>query len=360
MKPFIFSADGHIREPHDLFTSGLPVSLREQALRTERKDGYVYTMSGSRMIHRIMLEGQGDIGRNKRQGGADFALRLEDMALDGIDAEIIFPTVALNLYFLTDPELELASAQIYNDWLSAAVADRRAIFVPCAILPVQQLANTLSELKRAHDLKYTAAMLPVVTPEQVPKYNDPAWDPIFAAAARFGITLVFHTGTGLQALIAERGPGGAVVNYSRQMNDGINTVMMLTSGGVLDRNPSAQIAIIESGASWLSALAERMDEVYHAHQFYVKPKLSVLPSEIIRRQVKCSFQHDRACIMARQVTGHESLMWASDYPHAEGTFPESRNVVAHLFDGIDISEPEKADILGNTAAQLFKLPRPAA
>jgi predicted TIM-barrel fold metal-dependent hydrolase len=137
------------------------------------------------------------------------------------------------------------------------------------------------------------------------------------------------------------------------MNDGINTVMMLVAGGGLDRYPDTQIAVIESGASWLSALAERMDEVYNAHHYYVRPKLSMLPSEIIRRQVKCAFQHDRACIMSRGVTGTRSLMWASDYPHAEGTFPNSRDIVRTLFDGIEISEKEKADILGGTAARLF-------
>ena len=84
----------------------------------------------------------------------------------------------------------------------------------------------------------------------------------------------------------------------------------------------------------------------------------MLPSEIIARQVSCSFQFDRACIMARSVTGTKSMMWGSDYPHHEGTFPKSRDVVAHLFDGIDISEDDKADILGLNAARLFRLPRP--
>jgi predicted TIM-barrel fold metal-dependent hydrolase len=118
------------------------------------------------------------------------------------------------------------------------------------------------------------------------------------------------------------------------------------------------VAAIESGASWLAALAERMDEVYEAHHMFVKPKLSVTPREIIQRQVYASFQYDRACIMSRSVTGHQALMWGADYPHHEGTFPRSKDVVAHLFDGIDISETEKADIVGGNAARLFRLPHP--
>jgi predicted TIM-barrel fold metal-dependent hydrolase len=99
-----------------------------------------------------------------------------------------------------------------------------------------------------------------------------------------------------------------------------------------------------------------MDEVYRAHAVYVSPKLSLTPGEIIRRQVKCSFQSDRACIRSRHVTGHEAILWGSDYPHAEGTFPRSREVIRGLFEGVEISEREKADILGGTAARLFRLP----
>ena len=58
--------------------------------------------------------------------------------------------------------------------------------------------------------------------------------------------------------------------------------------------------------------------------------------------------------MSRSVTGTRALMWASDYPHAEGTFPHSRSVIDGLFAGIDISEQDKIDILGGNAARLFK------
>jgi predicted TIM-barrel fold metal-dependent hydrolase len=146
-----------------------------------------------------------------------------------------------------------------------------------------------------------------------------------------------------------------VINYTIQMCDAQHSLMHLVAGGALDRFPEAKVACIESGASWLAALAERMDEVYDAHHMFVKPKLSLKPSEIIQRQVYASFQYDRACIMSRSVTGHQALMWGADYPHNEGTWPRSREVVAHLFDNIDISEREKADIVGGNAARLFRL-----
>jgi predicted TIM-barrel fold metal-dependent hydrolase len=282
------------------------------------------------------------------------------MEAEGIDAEIVFPGQGLFLYLIDNPEAELASVRLYNDWHAKFFADHTQIFVRCGILPVRDFGNTVAEIKRLAGMGFTAAMLPslIEANSGLPLYNDEAWDPVFEAAQQYGIVLVLHTGTGREDVRAQKGPGGAVINYTIQMCDGMHSVMHMVAGGVLDRFPGAKVACIESGASWLAALAERMDEVYEAHHMFVRPKLSLTPREIIARQVACSFQYDRACIMARSVTGAKALLWGADYPHHEGTFGRTRDVLAHLFDGIDISETEKADILGGNAARLFRLPRP--
>jgi predicted TIM-barrel fold metal-dependent hydrolase len=134
--------------------------------------------------------------------------------------------------------------------------------------------------------------------------------------------------------------------------------MYLVSGGVLDRNPGAKVAFIEAGASWLVALAERMDEVEEAHAKFVNPKLSRRPSQIIDDQVWASFQHDRACITsaAARLPGAKNVMWGSDYPHAEGTFPISRPIQEELFDNLDVPEDVRLGILGLNAARLFRMP----
>ncbi len=370
MSRFIFSADGHITEPPTIFLDGLPASMKHLAIHSEKRDDYLCTVSGEKVIFRLRMRpgaGGGDAlsmrgpdapPARKALGANNIEGRLKDMKDEGIDAEIVFPSLGLWTYALEDADVEAATTQVYNDWNNGFFSGHTNTFVRCAILPVRDLSNAVSELKRIAVMGFTAAMLPSITMAGIPAYNDPAWDPVFAAAAELGIAFVLHTGTGAETVVVERGPGAAVINYTRQMCDGQNAIMALVAGGVLDRNPKAKVAVIESGASWLGALAERMDEVYLAHAVFVRPRLSRMPSEIIRAQVKCSFQYDRACIMARAVTGHEALMWGSDYPHAEGTFPHTPAVLGKLFDGIDISEREKADILGGNAARLFRLPRP--
>ncbi|MDO7842261.1 amidohydrolase family protein [Sphingomonas immobilis] len=368
---FVFSADGHIVEPADLFTANLPKSLAFHAIRSEVRDDFRCTVSGDKIIHRMRMRpnmadmeatatrklAPGEQPARKALGHNNIEGRLTDMRAEGIDAEIVFPSLALWTYHIEDPEAELATCQIYNDWHDAFFRAHTDVFVRCGVLPVRDLGNTALELKRLASLGFTTAMLPVVMPAGVPTYNNEVWDPVFALAAELGIVFVLHTGTGQEDVVVHRGAGGAVMNYTRQMNDGADAIMMLVAGGMLDRHRGARIACIESGASWLPAVAERMDEVYDAHYMMVRPKLDRMPSEIIRDQVACSFQYDRACIMARSVVGHQAFLWGSDYPHAEGTFPNTPFVLSKLFDGIEISEGEKADIVGLNAARLFGLKR---
>jgi len=357
VKQYVFSADSHIMEPPGLFLDGLPASLKKHAVHARKEGEYLITGTQEKIIYRLRVGQHREkaLGDNDRRGIREISGRLLDMDLEGVDAEICFPSLGLWLYCLDDADAEHASCRLYNDWNNSFLKDHADRFVRCGMLPVQNFPNTLDELKRLAGMGFTAAMLPAVTPPNIPKYNDNAWDPVFALAGELGIVFVMHTGTGLETVVAERGPGAAVINYTLQMNDAIRSVMYLVASGVLDRNPRAKVAFIESGASWLVALAERMDEVYEAHANFVHPKLSVPPSAIIDRQVWASFQHDRACITARNLPGGRNIMWGSDYPHAEGTFPISRKVTQSLFAGMDISDSDRADILGLNAARLFRI-----
>lgn len=357
MKPFVFSADSHIMEPAEIFLDGLPASLKQHAIRTRKEGDFLITGTDEKIIYRLRVGQHREkaLGDNERKGIREIPGRLEDMELEGIDAEICFPSLGLWLYCLDSSEAEAASARLYNDWNDEFLGGHRDRFVRCGMLPVLDFANTLAELDYLAGKGFTAAMLPAATPPNLPKYNDPAWDPVFAKAAALGIVFVMHTGTGLESVVVERGPGAAIINYTNQAMDAQTSVMYLVSGGVLDRNPGAKVAFIEAGASWLVALAERMDEVEEAHANFVRPKLSRRPSEIIDDQVWASFQHDRACITAAaaELPGAKNVMWGSDYPHAEGTFPISRPIQEQLFEDLDVPAAVRDGILGLNGARLF-------
>lgn len=357
MKPFIFSADSHIMEPANIFRDGLPASLRSQAIYARKEGDFLITGTEDKIIFRLRVgkHREKELGDTQRSGIREIPGRLVDMELEGIDAEICFPSLGLWLYCLDNADAEAASARLYNDWNNEFLGAHPTRFVRCGLLPVLDFANTLIELRHLAQAGFTAAMLPAVTPPSLPKYNDEKWDPVFKLAGELGIVFVLHTGTGLETVVVERGPGAAIINYTNQMTDAMRSAMYLVAGGVLDRNPAAKVAFIESGASWLAALAERLDEVHEAHANFVNPKLSRLPSRIIDDQVWASFQHDRACIAARNLPGGRNIMWGSDYPHAEGTFPISRPLTEMLFEGMDVPLPEKEAILGLNGASLFRI-----
>ena len=102
----VFSADGHVVEPNDLYEQGLPPSLRRHGLRSEKRDGILLLLAGDRVALRLPLETapprlgpDGEpFGRPNRSGGREVPARLEDMALDGVDAEIVFPSLGLRAY----------------------------------------------------------------------------------------------------------------------------------------------------------------------------------------------------------------------------------------------------------------------
>lgn len=372
MRPFVFSCDAHIAEPADLFTSRMPEHLKQYAIHGEVEGNTRTTKIGDQVLLKISLDFHGHktgydhhdpalaaSGRawlkaegidTKRLGARDLQLRIMDMERDGVDAELVFPSLGLMLPRIPDREGQRVACEIYNDWAWEFTAPVRDKLIPAAMIPID-FEDALAECRRAAAMGYAAFCLA----EGLNNYNDPRWDPIFAFAGDSDIPLVFHTGVGHINIRALRGPGGAVFNYTRQMNDAVDVITQLVAGGVLDRNPKAHILFAEHSAGWLFGLAERMDEAYLAHAPSVSPKLSRMPSRIMRDQVHSALQNDSGALLIRKGIGIEALLFATDYPHAEGTFPFSRNVIDKMVaDYPDVTQEEFVAVLGGNAAKLFK------
>lgn len=360
-RPYVFSCDAHIAEPPDLFLKGMPDHLKQFAIHGEALgDKYRISKIGDKEILRVRVNfhghktGQADDGPatdTKRRGARDLGLRLADMDRDGVDAELVFPSMGLMLPRIDDRDGQREACRIYNDWAWEYTAPVRDRLVPAAMIPCVDFADALAECKRTAAMGYAAFCLW----EGLDNYNDERWDPIFAFAGENDIPLVFHTGVGVTNIRALKGPGSAMFNYTRQMNDAVDIIAQLVAGGVLDRNPKAHILFAEHSAGWLWGLAERMDEVYHGHAPAVHPKLSRLPSQIVRDQVHCALQNDVGSLATRKGVGIEALLFATDYPHSEGTFPFSREVVDRMkAENTDASVADFVAVLGGNAGKLFR------
>ncbi|MGH7965879.1 MAG: amidohydrolase family protein [Candidatus Binatia bacterium] len=96
-----------------------------------------------------------------------------------------------------------------------------------------------------------------------------------------------------------------------------------------------------------------MDHWWEDHRHWMEPKVDEMPSFYFRRQFWATFEDDRAGVLTRELIGVDRLMWGSDYPHTEGTFPHSREQVAKDFAGIP--EADVYQMVAGNAARLYRL-----
>ncbi|MGE0308990.1 MAG: amidohydrolase family protein, partial [Acidimicrobiia bacterium] len=169
--------------------------------------------------------------------------------------------------------------------------------------------------------------------------------PVWTEAEACDMTLSFHVGTGSDPRMF-KGPGAVIHNYMETFIPGQRTVSLLAASGVLDRHPGLKVFIAEGGASWVPALADRLDEGYRQHGTFAEPKLKRLPGEAIYSQVFASFQHDASAVPAFDAMKYPNVLWGDDYPHLEGTFGHTQETLTQLFGDAD---PETAHqvLIGN-------------
>ena len=364
MGRLLISADSHVMEPVDLWTSGLPAQLRAHGPRVEPRDGVACLLVEDTVVRRLpalaKVAGPADAPDEKTfaPGASDPAGRLRDLDTDGVWGEVIYPNLAFFCCFhIRSAELQIETARLYNDWVAERFIAASERFAPVAVLPVNDVAAAVKELWRAARRGFRGAMLPAHV--DLRPYNDPAYDPLWAAAEELGVPLTFHAGTGRTQTPAH-GPGGAVINYVVTVAGPMETVAYLCGSGVLERHAKLRVVMVECGSGWLAWALHAMDDAYREHHVFVRPKLALLPSEYFRRQGAVTFQHDPVGLANLPFTGDRCLMWGSDYPHPEGTWPRSQEVLAHQLEGLPESTIDR--IVTWNAAELyrFRLPTDAA
>jgi predicted TIM-barrel fold metal-dependent hydrolase len=360
----LISADSHVFEPPALWEERLPAAYRDRGPRLVADgDWYVLAIDGVPPRKLARRGGDGTAGGGGGRdggdggamgfgaGGADVARRIADMDADGVRAEVIYPTFGLFVDLIPDPGLALACARVYNDWLAETFLGAGRRFVPAALVPLGDLDGGVAELARVAEAGFRAALVPTTPPPGRP-YNLADYDPLWRTAAEAEIPLSMHTGTGAQPS-AERGPGGAVINYTAVGLRSAETLCYLAASGVLERHPDLRVVFVETGAGWFAYCCERMDEAFEEHAAWVKPRLAAPPSHYATRQCFVTLGADRAPLLTREITGVGPLLWASDYPHPEGTFPHSREVVARIF--ADLTDAERRAVTHDNAARLYRI-----
>jgi predicted TIM-barrel fold metal-dependent hydrolase len=356
--PLVISADSHLMEPLDLWTAHLPPHLRALGPRLEMRGEAACLMVENTVVRRLPRPAtsapESPKGFSPAAGDPD--ARLRELDADGVWGEVIYPNLAFFCCFhIRNPELQIATTRLYNDWVADRFLRASERFAPVALVPIVDVAASVEELRRVHARGFRGVLLPDHVDRR--PYNDPVYEPLWATAAELGLPLTFHAGSGRSQTPA-RGAGGAVVNYVVTVGSPMETVAYLCGAGVLARHPALRVVMVECGSGWLAWVLHAMDDAYREHHAWVEPKLELLPSEYFRRQGAVTFQHDPVGLANISFTGDRCLMWGSDYPHPEGTWPHSQEVLARQLAGVPPASA--ARIVRENAADLYRFRVPSS
>jgi len=303
-------------------------------------------------------------------GAWDHDQRVKVMDGDGIAAEVIFPDgitemnmppFGAGLSLPVDevvPELQWVGARAHNRWLAEFCQmdpDRRA---GVAIVPaLWDVDEAVREVAWARENGLRSVLLPCHWGTQ-PSYQDPRYDPLWAACQDHDLVVNFHSGGAPMADYGD-GPGMVGIYISEVAWWTARPLAFLVWSGVFERHPRLKVAITEGTCIWAPELKTLLDFRYEETHFAAKlgdyrSHLSMKPSEYFDRNVfygaSCMPRREAE---TREAIGVANIMWGSDYPHPEGTWPETEAQMHEAFDGLPEADVEA--MLGRNAARVYGL-----
>jgi predicted TIM-barrel fold metal-dependent hydrolase len=342
------SGDSHVDEPRNLWRDNLPKSLNAMSGIAAGDDGGWDLVLAESMIPAEMDPEY----EERRMVYADPEHRYGIMREEGILGECVYPTVGLYVWALTDPDAGAASCRVYNEWIADGLG-RSPRFKCAGLVPTWRVEDAVAEVERIVDSNLGSIMIPASV---VPEWNHKQWAPLWSAIAESGLPAVIHQGTG-HSMYFYRGQGAGIANLFATQTMGPRCAALLATSGVLARNPDLHVVFVEYNVGWLAWTMQTID--YYTETFnaggtpgrWTSADLTEPPSHYLRHQIHATFQDDPVAIANLGITGSESLIWGSDYPHSEGTYPHSRDTVKRLAGGLD--DLDVANVFRDNAARLF-------
>ena len=367
----VISSDNHIIEPPDLWTTRADAKFKDrvpQIIREESGADWWYcdgdkvvsvepgTQAGVRFeAPEDLTVDDGSTFDDVRLGGYIPEEHVKDMEIDGIDMSIVYPSIGLLLYSIPDGDLLTHIFKIYNDWVSEFCSAYPKLLKGIAMINVDKVEEGINELERCAKLGFVGGMITVYPPAERP-YSLPEYEPLWAAAQDLQIPLSLHAGTN-RFFRVTGGEGYATPWFFSDIDHWVReSIGQMIFTGVFERYPKLQVGSIEMELSWVPHFLDRIDYTYTQRQIEFAPyrfKEDMLPSDYFHRNVFVGFQEDALGIRLRDIIGVDSLQWGADYPHAESTFPKSREILEHIL--MDCTEEEKAKITGGNAARVYNL-----
>ena len=353
----LISADSHIVEPPDLYTKRIDVKFRDRAPRMERSK----TPAG-REFDAWFIDGQqaGTLGaviqagqrfedpsqidflgtwESVRLGAYDPHAMVKENEMDGVWGACLQPSQGLFWYRIPDSPLLSAICRVYNDWIAEFCWPFPDRLKGIAMLNVDDVDEGARELERCAKLGLVGAFIPVSPLPERP-YSDPAYDRLWATAQELKVPLLLHIGTPRHGVPGNEftmdlteltGAGRSTTDYWVRYS-----LSSMVFAGVFDRYRGLKVGSVEHEASWLPHWLKQMDFTYRERPVFTKGWKSaegMLPSDYWQRNMFVEFMEDDLAIQLRDAIGVDNMLWGSDFPHAESTWPMSREFLDRIFAG---------------------------
>ena len=385
-KLIIVSADSHATIPEALWPQYLDARFHEHLPRLhEESELYkksTWPLSIMTMTRPEIME---DHATGGSRGVSDRDVRLAQMDREGVAAELVYHgdlrvnDLAHNITNSVWPfDMWDAGARAYNRWVHdefGAVPER--LLLTAAIGSCTDMDATLRELAWIADRGFVGTFAPgFLRHRDMPPLHDPYWEPFFAECEARGVALVVHAGYGFEQGVVYDGMARVDREVTTSGGDEIDRVMRLATdvftadffsdlkarrpmwrlmfGGVFDRYPDLKLVLTEIRADWMPAVIGRLDALYDEHRDEIPAQRR--PSEYWRSNCAAgaSFVH-KAEVEMRAEIGVEQIMFGRDYPHPEGTWPNTPDWLRDAFAGVP--DDELRLMLGENAIRFFALDR---
>ena len=375
VKYTFISVDDHLMEPPHTFEGRLPRSLQDRApqvVETEEghqvwmfedqpyfQVGFMCVAGRPREDHRLEPARFDEV----RPGCYRIEDRIKDMDIGGIWASVNFPSGVTGFggtlfSEAKDPVLGLACTRAWNDWLfeewHGAYPER---IVPLGITFLSDPEKGAEEIRRNAKRGFTAVTLPEQPHRQeLPPVFSDYWEPIIRACADTDTVLNLHVGS---SGFAQMPPGAPMMELGATQFGimAVGTCAEWLWSGWPAKYPELKIAMSEGGIGWVAGLIDRLDNIMRRSGYgngWPDPKIS--PSECLRRNFWFCMIDDPSTIVTRHTIGVENILFESDYPHGDGTWPDTQKVIHAILGDLPTDEIHK--ITHENAARLYRHPLP--
>jgi predicted TIM-barrel fold metal-dependent hydrolase len=360
------SADSHIVEPPNCFLDHIDPAFRDRAPRMvdhPESGGEKYFVEGLPRpigLNALAAAGkspedikiEGDKFEALHRGGWDPKARLADQDRDGIAAEFIYPSIGMLICNLDDTDYKNACMHAYNRWLQEFVGGAPDRLYGLGQTAIRSVPEAIADFQRIKEMGFKGVMMPGIAATEF-DYDDERFDPLWRAAVELDLPISFHILTGAKDYgFGARGP--ALNGFQAIIRGCQDIIGMFIYGGVFERHPDLKLVCVEADAGWAPHYVYRMDHAYKRHRFWRKcAELSRMPSDYFFENVYLTFQDDWAAFRSVDMLNAKRLLWASDFPHSDSTWPWSQEVIAEQTK--HLTPDQKTSILRDNVRELYKL-----